>query len=345
MVWSWLGPHLAGASGVRVGILGQAGWTQQIAAIAVAATLLLALLAPADSIPERLQLARGLVWAAPPFVVWVLRVVYGSRLLAPAWPPLVALIVLSVIPAFAAAHARSRSLVAVPAVALVVLGAYAVQNINGLGSNGWHQIRAAGLSGLRNEALMRNIALGGDFSSELNALSPQVERGDRILTFDQRLRFYYLSQVDFQAPTACAQLPAHRLFVLLESDEVRQLYGHHAESTFWESCPQRLTKVDERPGAYAIFVNGALHPSTGGCGAPAPSPGLAVEFGPSYTTDGAAKTALARVVGLGFVQAHVEQAGCASYRVVETGIPDETVGKSVVGEAATAQLAAKLVKR
>ena len=35
-VWSWLGPHLAGAHGVRVGILGEAGWTQQVAAIALA---------------------------------------------------------------------------------------------------------------------------------------------------------------------------------------------------------------------------------------------------------------------------------------------------------------------
>ena len=234
---------------------------------------------------------------------------------------------------------------AIPALALVVLGAYAVQNINGLGSNGWRQIRAAGVTGLGNDALMRNIALGGDFSSEMNALTPQVERSDRILTFDQRLRFYYLTQIDFQAPTSCPQLHGHRLFVLLESDEVRQLYGRRADSAFWESCPTRLTKVDERPGAYAIFVNGALRPSTGGCGATAVTPGLAVEFGPSYRTEGEAKTALASVVGLGFVEARVEQAGCASYRVVETGIPDESVGKSVVAEALNAKLVARLVKR
>jgi len=293
-----------------------------------------------------LQLGRALVWATPPFIVWALRVVYDNRLLSPAWPALVLLIVWALLPVFSGARNIRRWLVLVPACALVALGAYAVENVNGLGAAGWRQLSAGGLSGLANSALTRNIALGGDFSSEIEALRPQVEPNDRILTYDQRLRFYYLSQVDFAAPQSCNQLTGHRIFVLLESDEVRTLYGKPATAAYWSSCPgKRLVNVAERPGAYAIFVNGALRPSVGGCGAPPLASGLAVEFGVSFRTARAAEVELKHVVGLGFVQAHVEQAGCASYRIVETGVPDAGVGNSIVEEAGKAKLAARLVNR
>jgi hypothetical protein len=346
LAWSWLGPHLAGAHGVRVGLLASGGWLEQLAAVVVAGSLLLALLAPEHAIPDRLQLARALVWAAPPFVIWVLRVVYDNRLLAPAWPPLVLLIVWSLLPVFAGARKSRSWFVLVPATALVVLCSYTIQNVNGLGTSGWSQLRAGGISGLENQALMRNIALGGDFSSEVNALAPQVAKDDRILTYDQRLRFYYLTQVDFEAPQSCSQLAGHRIFVLLESDEVRTIYGRTASTAFWDACPgHTLVRVDERPGAYTIFVNGAIRPSVGGCGAPPVVPGLAVEFGGSFKTAAEAQPTLKHVVGLGFVQARVEHEGCASFRIVETGIPDESVGKSIVGEARTAHLRAQLVKR
>ncbi len=346
IVWSWLGPHLAGAPGVRVGILGTGGWLVQTAVLALAASLLLALWAPPEAIPDRLLLARGLVWMFPPLLVWALRVVYDNRLLAPAWPPLVLLIVWSLLPAFAAARLHRRWLVAVPAVALVLLGAYSVQNINGLGSSGWRQLQSGGLSGLGNAALMRNVALGGDFAAEINALSPQVRADDRILTFDGRLRFFYLNQIDYAPPQSCSQLAGHRIFVLLESDELRTIYGRKSEPAFWQACKgAHLTKVDERPGAYALFVNGSLKSTVGGCGAQPPVPGLAVAFGPMFTTEAAANTLLERVVHVGFVEAHVEQSGCASYLVVETGIPDTTVGNSIVAEAHSAKLEARLVKR
>ena len=34
-------------------------------------------------------------------------------------------------------------------------------------------------SGLTNAALMRNVALGGDFSAEINAIEPQLRPRDR----------------------------------------------------------------------------------------------------------------------------------------------------------------------
>jgi hypothetical protein len=344
--WSWLGPHLAGQHGVRVGILAAGNWAQQAAVILLAASLLLALLAPAAAIPSRLQLARGLVWATPPFVVWALKVVYADRLLAPAWPALVLLIVWSTLPVFAAARAVRREWLAlVPASALIILGAYAVQNVNGLGSSGWRQLRAGGLAGLGNAALMRNVALGGDFSSEINALEPQVGPHDRILSYDQRLRFFYLDQFVFAAPQACTQLQGDRIFVLLESDEVRRSFGARATPGYWDACHPKLTRVDERPGAYAIYINGGLRTTVGGCGAPTPAPGLVIRFDQPFKTNGAATAALTKVVAVGFVQAHVEYIGCADYEIIETGVPDTTVGQSIIDEAKTASLEAELVKR
>jgi hypothetical protein len=342
--WSWLGPHLAGDHGVRAGILGTGSWLVQIGVIVLALFLLLAIDAPPGAIADRLLLARGLVWLAPPLVVWVLRVVYDNRLLAPAWPPLVLLIVWALLPAFAGARVRRQWLIAVPTAALVVLGAYSALNINGLGSGGWRALEVDGVSGLRNAAEMRNIAFGGDFSAEMNALAPQVKADDRILTFDGRLSFFYQQQVDYQPPLACSQVRGHRVFVLLESDEVRTLYGKRGTSAFWESCAaERLTKIDERPGAYAIFVNGTVVPSVGGCGAVAPSNGLLVQFGPTFKTEGAAHALLGKATRVGFVQARVEQLGCAAYRVIESSIPSAKVGAGIVTEAHDAGLPARLV--
>lgn len=343
-VWSWLGPHLSGASGLRVGILGTGSGTEQIAVLVLAASLLFALDSPADAVPDRLRLARLMVWAIPTLVVWGSVAVYDTRLLAPAWPPLLLLIVWTMLPAFAGALRRSQWLIAVPTVALLAVVVLATYNINGLGPSGWRQVRAGGLSGLGNAAAMRDIAFGGDYAAEVAALAPQVEAKDRILTYDARLQFLYLDQVDIAAPQSCSQLPGHRLFVLLEDDELVKLYGSRAGSAYWQGCHNvSLTKIAERPGAFAVFVNGAPRSTDTGCGAPPPNDqGLAIEFGRS-TTAAAADTLQKYVVKAGFVEAKVEQLGCASYRVVETGVPSQAVGQSIVAEAKSAGIKASLV--
>ena len=343
LVASWLGPHLAGAHGVRVGIFGSGSWVVEVAVLALAASLALALAAPPAAVPDRLLLARGLVWLAPPLFVWGWRLVYDVRLLAPAWPPLVLLVVWSLLPVFTGAEQRRAWLVAVPVAALIVIGAYGTQNINGLGASGWRSLEADGFAGLGNPAAMRNIAFGGDFSAEMNALAPQVRRGDRILTYDQRLQFFYGDQVNLQPPLRCSQLAGNRIFVLLESDELRAVYGARSTARFWQGCAAHLTRVDERPGAYAIFVNGALASTVGGCGAPAAPAGLAVAFGPSFKSAQAAQPFLKHLVALGFVQARIEQLGCASYRIEETGVPDANVGASIIAEAKTVQVPAQLL--
>jgi hypothetical protein len=247
----------------------------------------------------------------------------------------------ALLPVFAGAAARWQALAAVPAMALVLLAALASENMNGLGASGWRSLT----SGLGNDAAMRGLALGGDYGAELDAVIPQVRPGDTIVTTDSRLEFRYLTQVSLQPPQSCSQLrrPGRTVFVLLESDEERTLYGNKANSPYWENCRKpTLTKITERPGAFALFVTGSPRPDIGGCGAPATTPGLAIEFG-RFRTATAAERLLAQAKGVGFVQAAVEQLGCRSFRVVEHGVPSRSVGDSIVAEAKTAHLNAKVV--
>ena len=336
-IWTIVGPHLAhSGDGIPIGS------AQGLALLALVACLLFALEAPAESIPSQADLLRLLVWAVPPAAVWAVYAVYDVRLLSAAWPPLILLLARSTAPAFAGAAAQRRRLaLALPAVALAVLVFLGTEQINGLGSHGWTTLQA----GLGNPAAMENLALGGDFEAELAALRPQVQPGDTLVTDDYRLPFWFREH-SFTNPTDCAAVRAltgPKLLVVLESDEERAIYGAKASGSYWANCPgAHLTPVAERPGAFAILSSGAVTQVAGGCNAPPPTPGIAVEFG-RFATPGAAQALLTRIRPLGFVQAKVEQLGCGMYRVAETGIPSDSVGQSIVAEAANAHLKTKLV--
>jgi len=341
--WSWLGPHLAAGHGVRVGILGTGTNTEEIATLVLVGSILFALGSPDEAVPDRLRLARLMIWAFPTLVSWGRYAVFDNRLLAPAWPPLILLVTWTLLPAFAGARRRSGWLIAVPAGAVLALALYAAYNINGLGPSGWRQLRAGGISALSNADAMRGIALGGDFANELNALAPQIGKKDTIISYDGRLKFYYLDQVAVQMPLSCEQTHGYDIFVLLEDDEVRALWPRQTDPTFWNRCTNPTwTKVDERPGAYAIFLAGTPKPTAGGCDVSPPDQGLAIEFG-RFRTATDANTALQHIVATGFSEAKVEQLGCALYRIVETGVPSKAVGESIVAEAKSAGLTVKLV--
>jgi hypothetical protein len=189
---------------------------------------------------------------------------------------------------------------------------------------------------------MRNIALGGDFSAEFNAVQQEVGPDDQLVTGDSRLQFHYGDQVDLQAPENCAQLRSEKrvVFVLLESDEIRSIYGDKATADFWSSCTSpSLTKVTERPGAFALFVTGAPR---GRCDTAAPDSRPAVEFG-RFKAQAAANGLYQRIQGAGFVEAKLEQVSCDELRIVEY-VPDDATGSSVIAEAKRAGFTPRLVE-
>lgn len=338
IVWSITGPHLAGgASGI---VPGSGGSLQSVVVLVLAAALLFALASPADAVAGRLELGRLLVWLAPPLIVWIVYSAQDIRLMSAAWPPLFLLLGRALLPAVAGAAAIDLAALAVPAAALLVLAVVGTLDLNGFGRDGWHRFS----NGIGNRDAMRSLALGGDFTAELDALEPLLPTTRTIVTADARLQFYYLERVRLEGPAACSQLEGNgTTLVLLESDEERTVYGDKATSAFWQACRKpKATLVTERPGAYAIFVTGSLGETTIGTCNTAPTSGLSVEFG-RFRTAAAANTLLAQAKGLGFVQARVEQLGCGLYRVVETGVASNDVGRSIVAEAKSAHLRARIV--
>ena len=74
-------------------------------------------------------------------MAWAVYGAYDARLLAPAWPPLLALIVLSALPAASALARRGPLALAVPFALFAVVVASNVYNIDGLRKSGWDQLR------------------------------------------------------------------------------------------------------------------------------------------------------------------------------------------------------------
>ncbi|MGZ4403725.1 MAG: hypothetical protein ACXVRI_12875, partial [Gaiellaceae bacterium] len=110
---SWLGPWFAAHQDrVAVGALHSPG--AAAAAIGTAAFLLLGVSGDRAADPSRGELARFAVWALPSAAAWGIYGAYDARLLAPAWPPLLALVVLSALPAATAIARRGPLAVAVP---------------------------------------------------------------------------------------------------------------------------------------------------------------------------------------------------------------------------------------
>lgn len=337
--WSLIGPHFSHSPGVF-----QAGTaTERVAVVALSLMLLFSLAAPVEAIPERLTLVRVLLWAAPAFASWARFAVYDTRLLAPVWAPLVILLVLALTPAFAGAKALGSIVVLVPAAALAVLGCYAVYGINGLGPSGWSELRDNGVSGITDSAHLQKVGLGADFAAELATVAGQIRPGDRLISVDQRLRFYYVDQVYVAQPVKCADLGGQRIFVLIEADELKAVYPPRVTSpSYWQSCKHpRLTEVGTRPGAFVVFSIGRPRPQRGGCGAQ-PITGLLLQFGPTYSTAAPARRHLEKVLRAGFIGSRVDQLGCALYRVVLPGLPSRFVGHQVIAEAQSANLEAHL---
>ena len=335
--WSVAGAYIAGGHGL---VAGSGGPFRSAVVLALAASLLFALAAPADAVSDRVALARLLVWAAPPLLLWIVYSVYDVRLLSAAWPPLLLLMTRAVLPAVAGAARLDARAALVPAAAVLLLAALGGLEINGFGSDGWHRFGSA----LGDRVALRSLALGGDFSAELTAIEPQLASTRTIITEDSRLRFYFPDKVALQPPGSCAQLRAPgSLLVLLESDEERTLYGERATSAYWEECRHPApTMVAERPGAFAVFSAHNAVAVAGGCALQPVQAGLAVEFG-RFRNAPQAEALLAQAKGLGFVQAQVAQVGCASWAVVETGVPNRAVGRSILAEAKSAHLQATLV--
>lgn len=326
IAWSIVGPLVADGSPGHpfdLSILGLLAWLALVAALVGAA-----LLGREDVVPRRVHCAL-LVWLTPTAIAWAWQRADEVRHIAPAWAPLVLLTAVA-LASVSLALARLRpEAVYVPAVALVALVLANLVSVDGLGSDGWRRLLDLGPSGWSDRSRMENYAFG-PFSYELDLAREHVDPGERIVTSNGRLAYYFPGRVDVYYARTCGDLRGARFFSFLtagESLEHARRAGQPTDSISWMQCADpSLHLVGEHEGIYAAFVVGAppaRPPTPADCRISATDGDLSdAVFGArlSYTEANALHGDMERV---GYQGVRIERTGCAEFRVVVTGVPDD----------------------
>ncbi len=329
LAWSVAGPLIAdGSLGYPFdgSIVGIAGWLG-VAAALVAASFVV----EEDSVSRRTYVAL-LVWLAPVAVLWAWQRPDETRLLAPAWPAL-AMLAAAALTCVSLALLRVRPAAAlVPAAALSVVALANIVTVDGLGRSGWRDLLDLGPSGWSNRAEMENFAYG-PFSYHLNLARENVSSGDRIVSSDGRLSFFFPGRLEVRYARTCAELADFRFFSFLtagESLELAELEQQPTDPLGWLQCADPpLELVGQQEGIYAAFVvtGPPSRASTPEDCHIVGTPGELVDavFGTDLSYRDASALQ-ARALEVGFAGTKLERIGCSTFRVVVTGVPlDEAV--------------------
>jgi 4-amino-4-deoxy-L-arabinose transferase-like glycosyltransferase len=253
---SWLGPWVAaGESHFAVGALHSAG--AAASAVGTAVFLGFGALASREAVASQRELARFAVWAVPTAVAWGVYGAYDFRLLAPAWPPLIALIVLSALPAASAIIQRWRMTIGLPLALFAIVVAENVYNVDGLGKSGWSELRRTPVSEWSDEARMRAIVMPA-FSRALNAVRPEMRREDLLISAEGAFRFFYPGRVEQAFPSSCGHLARFRILVLLTDEGSRRymedFFHVSGDPAYWANCHSpRLKQLTDGSEGYAVF--------------------------------------------------------------------------------------------
>jgi hypothetical protein len=252
---SWLGPLLAEREGdLTVGSLHSAG--AAATAIVTACFLAFALLA-SEGVPTRVELSRFGIWALPTFVAWVVYGAYDQRLLAPAWTPLVAIVVLASLPAATALAQRAPPALAAATALFAVVVAMNIYNLDGLGESGWSEVRRTPVGGWSDRDRMRAIVMPA-FSRALVVVRQEMDADDALMSPEGAFRFFFPGRVDQSYPAGCESLQRFRVFVLT-TDEGSKRYMEDflnvsGEPSYWAACSApRLAQLTDGSEGYAVF--------------------------------------------------------------------------------------------
>jgi len=326
LAWSVLGPIAADR---RLGYPFDGSALGILAWLALAGALIAAPFAAADDPLPRRSYAALLVWLAPVALVWASQRPDEARLLAPAWPAF-ALLAGAALTVASLALLRLRPAMAIAPMAAVALIAVAnVVSVDGLGREGWRSLLDLGPSGLRNRAEMENFAYG-PFSYELALARENVGDGDRIVSSNGRLSYFFPGRVEVVYARTCGELDGARFFSFLssgESLEFAELEQQPTDPLGWIQCTRpEVRLVGEQAGIYAAFVVDrppAREPTGADCHVAA-TPGELLDgvFG-SDLSYADASALVTRALAVGFAGTRIERTGCSTFRVVVTGIPDD----------------------
>lgn len=253
---SWLGPWLAAREErFAVGSLHSIG--SALAAVGTAAFLALGALAYKEGIASANELARFAVWALPTTVAWAVYGAYDLRLLAPAWPPLFALIAVTALPAAVVAAQRGPLAVAIPLALFAVVVASNVYNVDGLGKSGWSEVRRTPTRKWSDDSTMRAIVMPA-FTRALDVVRPEMGPRDLLVSPEGAFRFFFPGRVEQSYPNSCEFLHRFRVFVLTTDEGSRRYMEDflHVSSdpAFWAACKSpRLTQLTDGSEGYAVY--------------------------------------------------------------------------------------------
>ena len=254
LLFSWLGPWIAARrSDSTVGSLHSAGAT--VASLGVAAFLALGVIGARSAVASRGELARFSIWALPTAVAWAVYGAYDLRLLAPAWPPLLALVVLAALPAATALARRGALAVAVPFALFAVVVAENVYNLDGLGKPGWRELRRTD-HWLDRDAT-RAIVMPA-FSRALPIVRREMTSGDDMVSPEGAFRFFFPGHVEQSYPNSCEFLHRFRVLVLTTDEGsrryMRDFLHVSPDPSFWAACKTpHLTQLTDGSDGYAVF--------------------------------------------------------------------------------------------
>jgi hypothetical protein len=254
---SWLLPWLANReSHVRVGAF--ANPTSVIAWLVTCAVIAAALWAPPTAVPDRRELAQFALWLAGPLAAWMTFATYDDRLLTAAWPGLLGLMALCTVPGIAAlTHVRFRFVALAPVVAVTLVAAQNIYNIDGLQRSGWDQWRRTPAAKQFDHATTRRIVLPA-LARALDAVRPQMGPTDRLISPEGAFAYFFPGRVEQTFPISCDNLSGFRVFVLA-TDQGSKRYMEDflhvsGEPSFWAACAvPRLTQLSDGSEGYAVF--------------------------------------------------------------------------------------------
>src|SRR4029079_9480774 len=209
-------------------------WPHALGFAALLATLAAATRAPADAVPSTRDLRRLLVWLAPPFVVWAWSGAYDLRLLSPAWVPMIVLSALVLSAAFRGSTGRLGVWALPGAAAIVVAVAAGLENVDGIGKSGWHDLQTSHTGFFDLDANRRSLL--PDFANALDAARPVVGRDGRVFSSDGKFRFFFPGRANQSYARTCSDLAGYTVFVLLtDGASTDYMKANHFPSdlSFW----------------------------------------------------------------------------------------------------------------
>lgn len=326
VAWSIAGPVLADGSlaypldGSTVGLV---AWLGLALAIVVAAFLV-----EVDPIPRQAYGAL-LLWLFPTLLAWTWQRADEVRHLAPVWAPLALLAATGLVSASMALTRLRPEALSLPAAMLAVLAVANLPAVDGLGRDGWRQLLELGPSAWRDRAQMENFAYG-PFSYHLALARENVGAGERVVSSDGRLTYFFPGRVAVAYPRRCGDLRGARFFSLHtagESLEQAVLAGQPTDPLAWIQCTRpRLTLVGEHQGIYAAFVVGAppaRAPTPRDCRISSYEGELADAIFGERLDYGDARALVHELERVGYQGVRLERTGCSLFRVVVPGIPDD----------------------